>query len=465
MTRRLLAGYLGIVLLVLVVHDIPLALTLRRVERDRLVTALERDAFTIAGRAEETLEDPATPSATLVSLIASYSARTGARVVVTDDIGLAVASSDPDTTVQRDYSTRPEIAAALAGEVSSGTRESATLGTDLFYVAVPVISGDRILGTVRLTYPANEVDGRIRDRLWGLLAAALITLAVAAAVGYVLARSLNRPVRDLRAATGAVAAGDLAARVPDDEGPPALRDLASSFNTMAEQLDHMVHTQRAFAGDASHELRTPLTALRLRLEQATELVERGDAAAALPALEAATDETYRLGRLVEGLLVLSRAGVEGTPREPVDLARVARARVETWAPLYDERGVELNVDVPDTLPTQAIVGAVDQVVDNYLANALEAVPQGGRVVVRAGRVSGAHGPNVELHVLDDGPGLDDAELARVFDRFWRATDAPAGGTGLGLAIARELARASGGDAELRRRPEGGIDAVLRLPAR
>ncbi len=459
MTRRLLAGYLGITLLVLLVHDVPLALSFGRDERERVVTALQRDAFLLGGRAEDHLEaaEPG-PSPALDALLVAYSGAAGARVVLTDRDGIAVASSDPESAAGRDYSTRPEIGEALAGRTTDGNRRSTTLGMDLFFVAVPVVSGNTVVGTVRLTFPASAIDADVRARMLGLGGVAAISLALAAGAGFVLARSLDRPLRRLQSATDQLAAGDLTARVPTGEGPATIRSLAGAFNAMADQLGSLLRAQRSFAGDASHQLRTPLTALRLRLEQAGAELERGGVAEAQLAVDAATEEAHRLGRLVEGLLALSRAGAGTVRVEQVDAAALARDRVEMWAPLYDERGVALRASVPPQLAAYAVRGAVEQILDNYLANALEVAPAGSEVLLEA--LPTARG--VELHVLDAGPGLDVAARARAFDRFWRAPDAPPGGSGLGLPIARALARAGGGEAELRAAPGGGLDAVVLL---
>jgi hypothetical protein len=154
---RLAAALVGIVALVLVVQDVPLAFHLERVERDRLETGLERDAYVLAGRAEDVLEGTTTAAqAGLDDVVADYRARTGATVVITDASGAAVATSGPGAAVGDSYANRPEIEAALGGRFVAGERESRTLGEPLVYVALPVRSGDSVLGAVRLAYPSSE---------------------------------------------------------------------------------------------------------------------------------------------------------------------------------------------------------------------------------------------------------------------------------------------------------------------
>jgi signal transduction histidine kinase len=454
---RLVAALVGIVAVVLVVQDLPLAFHLERVERDRLETGLARDAYVLAGRSEDVLED-GTPAerAALGRAVAGYGAQTGATVVVTDANGTAVATSTGEA-IGEPYANRPEIVAAVRGKFAAGERDSHTLGEPLVYVAVPIPSGERVLGAVRLTYPASVIDRRVGDRLRSLAAGAAVSIAAALVVAVVVAATVVRPLRRLRSATDALAGGDLAARVRRGSGPPEVRALAASFDDMATRIEDMMSAQRAFAADASHQLRTPLTALRLRIDQAAGLVEH-DPVAARRRLDAAAGEIDRLSRLTEGLLTLARADADTEPLE-VDIAAVARERAAAWRPLADERGIELGVAAPPVAVALAVAGAVEQIVDGYIDNALEVAPAGS--VLRVEVASRAH--EVVLHVIDAGPGLDARQRERAFDRLWQAGGARSG-SGLGLAIIRRLATAGGGTVELRRAPTGGIDAVATFPA-
>ena len=460
MRNRLLLVLVGVVALVLAVHDIPLAGHLNRVERDRLVTSLERDAFIMAGRAEEALEDGlAVDDPVLRSMVWRYSSEEQVRVAITDASGIGVVGSDVDV-VGEDFTNRPEIEQALDGAPTTGKRFSTTLGEDLFFVAVPVLSGDNVVGVVRLTAPERVVSDRAAGKVRGLLAVALISLLIAVAVAALFARSVTRPIKRLQQATDQLALGDLGTRADDTEGPPEIRGLASSFNSMAGRLGQLVDRQRAFAGTASHQLRTPLTALRLRLEQLSYQVTDDDDA--VETVEAALFETDRLHRMIEGLLVLSRAEDAAVGPAIVDLSAAVGGRVEHWAALADERSVEIVADVPEHVSVLAVAGAVEQIVDNLIDNALEVSPPGS--TLRLEVHGGTH--VAELHVIDEGPGLSAADRARAFDRFWRGETSAPGGSGLGLAIVHQLVAAGDGTAELRASRSGGIDAVVtfRTPA-
>ena len=458
MKWRLVAALLGLTLVVLVVHDIPLVGYLRTVENDRIITALERDSFVIAGRSEEVLEsDTASTSTYLQDAIVAYSAASGARVLVTDNAGIVIATSDAADTIGTSFASRPEIASALTGQVTSGRRFSATLNHEILYVAVPVINGNRTIGTVRLTFPASVVDDAVSARVKGISTVAGITLLVAAIVALLLAVGITRRLTKLRDVTEEFSNGNFTVRAQIDGGAPEIQSLARSFNKMADQLEKLISQQRAFAGDASHQLRTPLTALTLRLERVSELLAQ-DPTAAAERLDAAMVETDRLQRLVEGLLVLSRSEAKGVATTRQDASAIARERAENWDALAAEQNVAIAISIPDSAFVLATVGAIEQVIDNYVDNALEVVPAGSTITI----LIKADSDLTQISVLDEGPGLSEADLAKAFNRFWRARS-DTHGSGLGLAIVERLAEASGGHAELRNRQPHGLEASAYFP--
>ena len=438
MNRRLLLGYLGITLFVLVALEVPLGIQNARTERHTLTAKLEHDATTLASLAEDAIQSPSdAPLRGVAKTVVRYAGQTGTRVVIVDKEGAARIDTSSRFTGAESFATRPEIRSALRGTVATGTRYSNTLHTRLLYVAVPIASGGVVHGAVRITYETSAVDSRIL-RFWLLLAAvAGIVLAAAALVGVLTARFVSRPLQGLERAAAAVGGGDLEARAPEAAGPPEVRSLAAVFNETVGKLAQLLRSQEEFVADASHELRTPLTALRLRLET-------GD-------VDGALREAERLSELVESLLALARA--DAAPAERLDLSAVARERVAVWRPLADEHDVTLAVEANGAVYVRAAPGRVAQILDNLVTNALAVSPAGTTVTVsaRAG----------ELHVVDEGPGLTAAQRERAFDRFWRAGSG-AGGSGLGLAIVRKLVEADAGEVELREAPGGGVDAVVRL---
>lgn len=440
MTKRLLLSYLTITVVVLLLLEIPLAVFYSQRERERITADIEHDATVLATLYEDALEqdDPLDPGPS-----DNYKNRTGARVVVVDVDGLS--KVDTDMPADRDFSTRPEIARALAGVTASGTRPSDTLLTDLVYVAVPVASGGTVHGALRITFDTSHIASRIH-RFWLALGGiALTVLAAVAVVGWALARSVTRPIRQLNLAATRFAAGDLNHQPETGAGPPEIRELAELMATMAHRLEELLRSQRAFVADASHQLRTPLTALRLRLDNLQEHLPADQSTE----LDAAIDETNRLANLVSSLLHLARAD-ERLPHEIADLAQRARERADTWTAVSDSHGVAMAIDVPSApILVRAAVGAIDQILDNLIDNAINASPVAGTVTVHVS----ADGSATTLTISDEGPGLPDEHKTMATERFWRGTTSK-DGTGLGLAIVTALVSASGGSVRLDDAPSG-----------
>jgi signal transduction histidine kinase len=458
MSRRLLLSYLLLALFVLAVLEIPLGLSYARTQRNDLRARLEHDAATFATSAEILFEQPSPTTTRNVQAFAVDAQRKyGDRYVVVDMNGRKMVDSSPGAGSERfDQPSRPEIVTALHGHVASGTRFSQDLGQSLMYVAVPVSPGGEKKGAVRVTLPVSAVDQRIR-RFWLTLAAvAAVIMAAAALVGRQFARSITRPLKELEQAARTAGEGDLAARADPGSGPREVRSLAVSFNETVAKLEMLIRSQEEFVADAAHQLRTPLAALQLGLENLEPDVSEGG----VRRLETMRAEVARLARLVDGLLALARADASTTPPETVDLAPIISQRLDAWDTYIADHYVLLVGRIGEDLTARATPDRVEQAVDNLLANALDVSPSGSTITV-IGRRSGRW---VEVHVVDEGPGMSKIERERAFDRLWRARPGEERGTGLGLAIVKRLVSADGGESQLLPASTGGLDAVLRLRA-
>jgi len=455
MSRRLLLSYLLLALFVLAVLEIPLGLSYARNERQDLTRRLERDAAALATLSEDVLAGRrGIDRTTLAEIARRYLRETGGRVVVTNARGVALVDTDPPEPGTRTFASRPEFARALHNKIATGIRRSETLDGELLYVAVPVVTGGKVRGAVRVSYPNSAISARV-TRFWLLLAAiAVVVLLAAALVGRRIAHSIARPLRNVERAAASAGRGDLDARAPTDAGPAEVRSLATSFNDTVEKLYELMRSREEFAADAAHQLRTPLAALCLRLEN----LERDVRPTGRENLEKALAEVERLSHLVDGLLALARSDSRSATQETVEVSEVVDERLDAWSPLVAEQDVFLIADVGDELPARATPGRLEQVLDNLLANALEVSPPRSWITVSATHA----GDWVELHVVDEGPGMSAEERARAFGRLWQGRSGT-GTSGLGLAIVQRLVASDGGRVELLPAPDGGIDAVVRLP--
>jgi signal transduction histidine kinase len=316
-----------------------------------------------------------------------------------------------------------------------------------------------VLVAARSLEPREETLDHL---LQELALAGPLALVLAALAGYGLAAAALRPVEAMRVRAQAISGSTPGARLPQPASRDEISRLAETLNEMLDRLQSAVEHERRFVSDASHELRTPLALLRTELEVALRRPRTREALE--DALRSASEETERLTRLAEDLLLIARSDAGELPvrRERVPAAEVLDGVVRRFQPLAARRGRTLDLVDPDGIVLDADPVRLEQALGNLVDNALA---YGSGPI----RLSAAPaGPLVELHVQDDGPGFPHDFLPGAFERFSRSDDSRSGtGSGLGLSIVDLIAEAHGGRAGARNRPEGGADvwlAVGRAPA-
>jgi signal transduction histidine kinase len=442
--RRIALSVLALVAVLLVGAVLPLGWLLGEREQTAFRASAEATGRTIASTAEEHLSDhkPATP----MLQVLDRAQDDGDCAAVYGTTGQVLARTSCDTATSAEATT---LVNAVLAENKPRTRQSG----DLLTVATPIGDAEDPVGVAVLTRSLDPLHDRLAAvRGWltligvaGLLAGALVSIG--------LARWVSRPLHEVDSAAQRLGEGSLEVRAPAESGPPEVRRLAATFNTMAARTEALVHGHRTVIADVSHQLRTPLAALRLRLDL---LAGDVDSEAALE-LVGAQEEIARLSRLVDGLLAVARA--EGAvPRPvPVRVDEVVSERLAAWEPVAGERRVHLSARCPRGL--EAFLGAevLEQVLDNLVANALDAAREGGQVQV----VAGSEGDTVRVAVVDNGPGMTASAQAAAFRRFGNPD---ARGTGLGLAIVHRLVTSNGGTTRLQDTPDGGLTVVLTLPS-
>ena len=292
----------------------------------------------------------------------------------------------------------------------------------------------------------------------GPLALVLMVVVTWFLVGWTL-----RPVDAMTAEAAAISASEQGRRLPVPNTDDELARLAETLNAMLARLEEAIERERRFVDDASHELRTPLSNLKAGLELALRRSRTADELE--EEIRSAAEETDRLSRLAEDLLVLARADRGRLPirREPVDVATLVGGTVESFAARAAERHIEIDVHVPEELRADVDEVRVRQALGNLLDNGLRAAPSGGHVSVAAGREDGS----LRLEVRDTGPGFPPAFLPVAFEAFTRpdgGRSRPSGGAGLGLAIVAAVARAHGGSVRAENPPDGGALVVVSIPA-
>ncbi|GAB7036604.1 MULTISPECIES: sensor histidine kinase [Catenuloplanes] len=339
----------------------------------------------------------------------------------------------------------------------------------------------------------SEVNLRLLEtlRTYSLLALGVLFL-VSLALGWVLAGRALRPAGAIARTAREIQATDLSRRIRLDGPRDELRDLADTIDEMLDRLDAAFRAQRQLIDDASHELRSPLAIIRANLDASLTAPEATDEERAR-ATAIVDRATTRMSRLVEDLLATARRDADALADTEADLAEVAREAGEEFA-----APAEVTVR---TLPSDPLLmigdpDALRRAAGNLLSNAVRVSPAGGTVTIGAGRSGGW----LWLAVTDEGPGIAETEISRVFDRFWRGTAGgtprgtaggtprgtaggtprgtaggtprgTAGGTvrgerrtGLGLAIVRQIVESHGGQPAVFSTVGAGSTFVLWLPA-
>jgi two-component system, OmpR family, phosphate regulon sensor histidine kinase PhoR len=451
---------------------------------DYLVTQRVEQTFT--GQLRQELAEKARTIALMLPQQAGRFSRlaeaTGARVTWVDAAGRVLGDSDSDPLGMENHKARPEIAAALQGQVGSSLRMSPTLGVRLFYVAIPYQGG-----ALRLAVPAASVDAQvhaIRNDVLLSTALAFLPFVILAAV---FARYVSGRMGTIIEFTQQLADGNFRARLPGSSRG-VLGLLSTKLNETSEKLEFMLdrletehaelekleNIRKDFVINVSHELRTPLASI----QGYTETLLDGaihDPANNIKFLNIIRQNAERLARLTADLLTLSRVELNQQELKFASyyVNRLLTDNLDGMRPIAERRGVQLVLEPlePESAEVFCDAEAVHQILTNLLDNAIKYTPDGGIVTVGAKQLGASGDPAghvefVEFFVRDTGSGIPADELPRLFERFYRVDKARSralGGTGLGLAIVKHLARSQNGEVRVESQVDKGSTFFFTLP--
>ncbi len=326
----------------------------------------------------------------------------------------------------------------------------------------PIFVNGQLVGTLVVGQNVQSSQRLFTLRFLQPVLLASLGLAVfGTVIGLLLTRRVVTPLAEVIAAAEEIAGGNLKVRART-KGSDDLGELGKSFNKMADSLETNDRERRDMLANIAHELRTPLTVVRGRLEGIMDGIYPADENSIGPALE----EAYLLERLVEDLRLLTMA--EGHQlafeKHELDLKEIARRSLNMFQAEAEEKKIRLQLV---TWPEKALINAdplrTEQVISNLISNALRYVPEGGRVWVDISHTE----KEVVISISDNGPGIPEADLPFIFNRFWRGEKSRSrvsGGAGLGLAIAKLLVEGQDGRIEAHSLPEGGLQMIVSFPA-
>ncbi len=357
-----------------------------------------------------------------------------------------------------------QLGRARRGPVTATSPTPFPGGLRLFALPVPDSGRTPMVVVVATTRAlSDEALHRVQA---GLVVGGLLAVALSGVGAWLLAGAALRPVERMRQQAAEISAVNGAARLAVPATHDELARLGATMNALLGRLQGALVRQRNFVADAGHELRTPLTILRAELELATRPGRGYQELTA--AVERAAEETDRLIRLAEDLLVLARAddGEAAFLRlAPIRFDTVVDEAVLAAEAQAGAAGVKLSLDGLSPVVLDADCDRLRQVIDNLLSNALRYAPRGSTITLRL-LAAGASPATVALEVLDDGPGFPAGFLPHAFERFRRVDPARApnaGGAGLGLAIVASLIGAHGGTVTAENRTGGGACVRVELP--
>ena len=358
-----------------------------------------------------------------------------------------------------------EVEDALAGRYGAATRRTGRGSVSLtLSSALPVRSSGEVVGAVQVSQSTARILRELAEVRLDIFKVILASLAAAAVLSLLLSTTIARPLRRLRDEANALLdrRGRLRGTFRGSQKRDEIGDLSRALERLTARLEEHQRSLEAFAADVSHELKNPLASIRAATEMLAEVEGEGDRARFLSLVE---KEVARLERLLTGVREVTEidARLEAEGTGPVDLAALLREVVGGFGRHAGSR-VEISLlTPPGPVAVRASAERLTQVFENLLDNALGFSPAGGRIVLGLERDDGA----VLVRVDDEGPGIPEPNLPRLFDRFFSyrpgEPGARNGHTGLGLAIVKAIVEGYGGSVSAANRPEGGTRFEVRLP--
>jgi len=426
-----------------------------------IATELTRQAVLVADFAA-TSSDVFNNTESAKEFIARISPNVPAKVMLLDSQGRLLVSSDPgDAVLIGTLYTVPDVSRLIA----TNTRAAVSYGQGKIEdIVVPVVSPyHALIGYVRLTNPLADVYQHAVDlRRWILLVVAG-GLAAGILLSLILARELERPLRRTTQAAYQLASGERLDAL-QEEGPQEVRVLVRAFNALVDRLHTLEESRRRLLANLVHELGTPLGAMRSAI-QALSAGAKEQPGLRDELLEGMNEEVTMLQRLTENLASLHKQelGLLDLSLQQMNLSDWLPRMLAPWGEAAQEKKLAWQTEIPEGLPpVQADPDRLSQALGNLLSNAIRYTPAGGRVQVSARREDG----HLQIHVIDDGPGIPADEIETIFQPFKRGKSAGrfSNGMGLGLSIARDLMRAHGGDLRVNSKSGAGSQFTLEIPA-
>jgi two-component system sensor histidine kinase CreC len=394
-------------------------------------------------------------------LFGSTKAEVDTRLLIFDKSGRVLFDTS-GAAANQDFSRWRDVRHALLGQYGSRWELDRKRQRVNIYSTLPVFVHGRIIGAVSVSETTNRIRNFISRSLKNMVLPAALALLLAAATAYALSAYITRIIWNLASRAERIATGERNIRL-ETWSRSELGTLARAVDRMREKLEGKAYVEE-MASNLSHELKTPLAAIR----GSAELLEDGamdDLEARAKFLANIQGEVQRLDRIVNELLKLSRIESHALDREakPLDASVICRDIAGMYGARMNDAGVRFEADIGADLPRIAIPELeLNQLLTNLLDNGLQFTPAGRVVRLTVGR----DGNGVKICVADEGQGIEQELLPKIFDRFFTTENPRTGnrGTGLGLAIVKSITVINSGEISVRSHPGEGSEFTVRFPA-
>ena len=386
------------------------------------------------------------------------------RVTIIDSKGIVLCDSEADVRTMENHAHRPEISEALTGNRGSVTRFSGTLQTSMLYLAIPRYDSDKVVGVIRTAIPLLSIDSLL-DELYEQFIFLLIVLLVV--VGVVIVntyRKVSHPMAEIVEEANRFAEGDFSSTLSDFD-IKEIAELGSALNRMAMQLDRLENLRQDFVANVSHELKTPIATVKSYVETLLDGAQH-DPDDLDRFLKIVLKQNDRLAAIVDDLLTLSR--LQSAPSSQLlalnqqDACGILQTSSDISQARADAKSIQIKLDCKSPVIIMVDESLMTQAVVNLLDNAIKYSNENTTITLSAV----ADENQVHLSVSDQGPGISEEHMPRLFERFYRVDKSRSrriGGTGLGLAIVKHIATTHGGEVSVANNGGAGCCFSISLP--
>jgi len=466
---KLLGAYIPLILLAIVVLNFFVSIKLRKLVEDKISEQLYHSSLLIGSILQEDIA--LKKKEKIRDQIYNISKKLDSRITVIDKNGTVYGDSEYDPKQMENHSDRPEVIRALENGRGESIRLSDTLKFNMKYVAVPYLINNEIAGVIRLAIPLNDLESQIRVIYRAVLIGGICAAIMVFIVGFFISKSITNPIREMEKIAQSISRGDFSKKI-NLKTKDELGSLAKSFNRMADnlqaQIDNLKKMDKVrtdFVANVSHELKTPLTSIKGYIEtlQDGALDDKENAERFLTIIKKHADS---LTNIVNDLLILSEAeaGNETLNKTTFDIKSFIDEIILGFGHDLNEKNINAEFESRnDTIEIYADKGKIEQVIVNVIDNAIKYTENGRKIKINLSKERDI----IFISIQDNGIGISEKHLSRVFERFYRVDKARSrkvGGTGLGLAIVKHIVFLHEGEIEVESSVGQGTKINIKLPA-